>query len=380
MSHPTNPKYVVIAGGLTGGPITPLLGVVDFWHSKDDRITPVIIDVVPSFGHTMAQKLGFRFYKLTTGKLRRYKSWQNILVPFLVLFGFIQSIFILQKIKPKIVLGAGGFVQLPVMYAAWLLRIPRAIHQQDVLVTLSNRLCAPVANLVTTTFEFSIRDFPQESGLGKKYIKGTKVFWTGNPTNIRELDMPATKKYLEQTLNIKLNNQLPVMLVFGGAGGAEGLNNIITSSLPELTKVVQIIHITGPNNKYPHLKAENYFPLDISKNMPALYNVANLVLARAGINTLTELAEFGKPSIIVPMPNSHQELNAELIYKTHSGLVLDQSNLNADILIKAIRKIMFDQELQKKYQTNLRKLFPAHASENIVALIEKNLKHHDKQD
>ncbi len=371
MSSPTPPKYVVIAGGLTGGPIAPLLGVVNFWRSKNERITPVIVDVANSFGETIAHTQQIKFCKIITGKLRRYKTWKNLLFPLWLLIGFLQSLFILQKVKPRIVLGAGGFAQIPVMYAAWILRIPRVIHQQDVLVTLSNKLCSPIANLITTTFESSIRDFYQETGLGKTHIKGTKVFWTGNPSEYEEFEK-MHKKHPQLSDEIKLHDKLPVLLVFGGASGAQGINTAIINALSKLTKVVQIIHIVGPNNEIPK-SVENYHPIKSSKNMPALYNAADLVICRAGINTLTELAEFKKPSIIVPMPNSHQELNAQLLYDTQSALIVDQNELTPDVLIKAIRKVMFEADLQKNYVTNMRKLFPKNASANIIALIEKLL-------
>ncbi len=371
MSYPSNPKYVVLAGGLTGGPIAPLLGVVNFWRTKDERITPVIIDVAHSFGQAISDKHQIKFFRIITGKLRRYRTWKNLLFPLWLFIGFIQSLFILYKVKPRIVLGAGGFAQLPVMYAAWILRIPRVIHQQDVLVTMSNRLCSPIANIITTTFESSIRDFYQETGLGSKYIKGTKVFWTGNPSEYEHFDY-NNKKQLQLPQNIQLHNELPVLLVFGGASGAQGINIPIIKALPELIKVVQIIHVTGPNNEHP-TASTNYHPIELSKNMAALYNAADLVIGRAGINTLTELAEFEKPSIIVPMPDSHQELNAELLYNCKAALILDQSNLPPDILIRSIRKVMFDADLQKNYITNMRKLFPKKASSNIVDLIEKLL-------
>lgn len=367
MSHPTHSKYVVIAGGLTGGPVAPLLAVTDYWQTKDKLITPVIFDVRNSFGKLIAQRRNLAFYKITTGKLRRYWTIKNVLAPVLFFIGFLQSLYYLSKLRPRLVLGAGGFVQLPVMYAAWILRIPRMIHQQDVSVTLSNRLCTPIANLITTTFEGSIRDFPQGTGLGKKYIKGTKVYWTGNPVNLPD-------KHAKLSHDLKLNNELPVLLVFGGASGAESLNKIIHNSVPVLSKVVQIIHITGPHkNIYQPVK--NYHPIEVSTNMSPLYQAADVVLARAGINTLTELAEFGKPSIIVPMPDTHQEVNATLIYKSGSAMVLDQSTLTGDVLVKAIRKIIFEPDRQKKYVANLKRLFKSNAAQEIVSLIDHTVLH-----
>ncbi len=369
MSHPTNPKYIVLAGGLTGGPVSPLVAVAEYWKTKDERITPVIFDVKNSFGQDLAQHSGMSFCRIITGKFRRYVTIKNLLTPILILIGFFQSLYYLKKFKPKLVLGGGGFVQIPVMYAAWLLRIPRAIHQQDVLVTLSNRLCTPIANLITTTFESSIRDFPQGTGLGKKYISGTKVYWTGHP--VRSF---AKGKHATLPKHLKLSGELPVLFVFGGASGANPLNQLVLGSISQLTKVVEIIHLTGPN-KLSQKAQPKYHPMESSNNMSALYESADIVLGRAGINTLAELSEFGKPSIIVPMPQTHQELNAELLFKTKAALVLDQTTLTAESLIKAIRKILFDIELQKSYVANLRKLFKPNATKEIVALIEANLLH-----
>lgn len=367
-------QYIVLAGGLTGGPIVPLLAIADAWSKQDPKITPIIFDLKNSFGESISATEQILFKRIITGKFRRYWSWKNITLPFLFLTGFFQSLFALIYYRPVIVLGAGGFVQVPVMFAAWILRIPRAIHQQDVAVTLSNSLCAPIANLVTTTFEFSIRHFPQGTGLGMQYIKGTKVFWTGNPTRFENVEAnPKSKSFL----NLQLNTELPVLLVFGGASGAQALNNIIIKALPELTKVVQVVHLTGPG-KQQNLTVKNYHPIEFTDAMPELYNLASVVLARAGIGTLTELAEFRKPSIIVPMPQTHQESNAELIFRQQAALVLDQESLDSEILIKAIRKILFDPDLQRKYEVNMRKLFPANASDSILKLIHNVIHKHDR--
>ncbi len=369
MSYPTNKKNIILAGGSTGGPITPLLSIIRLWQKQDTRITPVIFDVKNSYGEAISKKDNIEFKKIYTGKLRRYWTIKNLLTPFLLIIGFFQSVYYLRKFHPRLVIGAGGFVQLPAMYAAWVMRIPRVIHQQDVMVTLSNKLCSPIANLITTTFEFSIRDFSQGTGLGPKYIQGTKVYWTGNPSLYEDLSI---NKDISLPKEIKLKSDLPVLLVMGGAKGASPLNQIIYSALPELTKVVQIIHITGPGKKTER-NQDNYYAIELSNNMAALYQTADIILARAGINTLTELAEFSKPSIIVPMPNTHQELNAELLFRTQSSLVLDQKDLDAELIIKAIRKILFESDRQKLYADNMRKLFPKNATKNILSLIMKLL-------
>lgn len=363
---PKRKKYVLLAGGLTGGPIKPLLSVINEWKSKDSDITPVIVDIKKSVSLNIAKSEGIQFQRIIAGKLRRYWSIYNLFTPILFVISLFQSFRLIRKYKPVLIMGAGGFVQLPLIIMGWICRVPRMIHQQDVTVSLSNQLAAPFASLITTTFEFSIRDFPQGTGLGNKYINGSKVYWTGNPTDIIE-DKISGKEAKEK---LSLHNQLPVLFIFGGGSGSQSLNKLIIENLSELTKVVQILHLTGIGKQKP-VEHENYHSFEFVDNMADFYSAADIVIARAGIGTLTELAEFGKPSIIVPMPQSHQEMNAELLFRTKSALVLDQEDLSAKILINAIRKILFDPDYEKQLVHNLRVIFPKHAKEKIVELIHK---------
>lgn len=367
-----NTKYIILAGGLSGGPIKPLLAIAKYWQEQDANIVPVIIDVKNSVSKSLAQDEGYLWHRIITGKIRRYWSFWNIISPFMMFIGFIQAFVLLRKYKPIMVLGAGGFAQTPLIVMAWILRIPKLIHQQDVLVTLSNRLCAPFANIITTTFEFSIRDFHQGTGLGMKYITGTKVFWTGNPTVASKTTY--TKSHAKK--HFGLHDHLPTLLVFGGGTGSAAINQIIVDSLPELTKVVQVLHITGIG-KGNFVSMENYHSLEFADEMGLFYSASDIVLARAGLGTLTELAEYGRPSIIVPMPKTHQELNAELLYRTKSALVLDQEDLDGQILINAIRKILFNHEYEKTLTHNIRAIFPKHADQKVVHLIQQYLKKHE---
>ncbi len=364
----------MLAGGLSGGPVTPLIAISQEWQKHDEHIMPVLVDLKKSASAIFAKDRKIQFHSIITGKLRRYWAWQNFFAPILLLIGLIQSILLLKKYKPIAVLGAGGFVQIPLIIAAWILRIPRFIHQQDVKPTLSNQICSMFANLVTTTFEFSIRDFLQGTGLGHKYITTDKVIWTGNPMVI-----PETKTTKKEALEeFKLHEKLPVLLVMGGGTGSQALNTLIIQSLPELTKVVQVIHSTG-RDKHEQRSHDNYRSYSFIENTDAAYKAADIVVSRAGIATLTELAMHKKASIIVPMPDSHQEYNAGLLYQTKSAIVLDQTELTVELLIKTIRKILFDVDFQKQMTDNFQLLFPPHAANKIYKLISDYIKMKDGQ-
>lgn len=369
--HQIKTKYLFIAGGLTGGPVMPLLAVAEEWQRHDKGIIPVIFDLKRSASRVIAQKRKLKFHRIITGKLRRYWTVKNVMMPFFVFIGLAQSFYFMRKYKPVAVLGAGGFVQLPLMFMAWIMRVPCFIHQQDVKATLSNQLCALFARLITTTFEFSIRDFLQGTGLGKKYITSNKVVWTGNPVlaDAKPVDPEEARQ------KFGLSSDLPVLLVLGGASGAKGLNEKIKTALPLLTTVVQVVHSTGPG-KGNIPSRHNYHPYEFISDMNSAYSCADVVLARAGIGTLSELAVYKKPSIIVPMPETHQEDNAALVYHASAGIAVAQEDLDAELIIRLIRKIIFSPDLQKKFGDNLSKLFPPKADEKIYHLIHEYISRH----
>lgn len=372
----TRKKYIFLAGGLSAGPIMPLFAVAEEWRNEDAAIWPVVLDVKGSVAEHQTVEKDYQFERVIAGKFRRYFSWHTFMLPFQLLVGIFQSIMLIKKYRPIAVLGAGGFVQLPVIFAAWLLKVPRFIHQQDVSVTLSNALCAPFADRVTVAFESSIRDFPQGTGLGKKYVRTEKVIWTGNP-KIDPTDAKMMNK-IKALEHFGLHRDLPVLLVVGGGTGAVGLNNLIYDNLGSLTKVVQILHSTG-KGKADVQKQENYHPFDYISDMDKAYVAADIVVSRAGLGALTDIAEHKKPAIIIPMPDSHQEVNAELLFKKKAALVLDQNETTSEKLIGVIRELLFNTELSEQLGKNFHNLFPPHAAHKVYKVISNYLanEHHN---
>lgn len=362
-------KYLFLAGGYSAGPMMPLLAVAAKWHEHDPSIKPVVLDVKNSIAEHLSRKSDFVYHRIVTGKLRRYFSFKNFAAPVLLLIGFIKSLYLLRKYRPIAVLGAGGYVQIPVIVAAWILRVPRFIHQQDVAPTLSNLICAPLANLITVTFESSIRDFPQGTGLGKKFVSTHKVVWTGNPKPSVDEQKISKTAALKQ---FGLHGDLPVLLVIGGGTGAVGLNQLIEQGLPALTKVVQIIHGVGRGKSHPRAQT-NYHPYEYIEDIDAAMSAADVVLSRAGLGALTNLAEHKKVAIIIPMPDTHQERNAELIYQRNAGIVLDQREITAEKLQNIIRELFFKPEVTSQFANNLHELFPIHADQKVYQAISKYL-------
>lgn len=367
---------VVIAGGQTGGPIMPLLAVVESLRKDFPRLQLMVLDTPSSTAKKIAKDQKFIFYPIRTGKLRRYWSLQNLLAPFWLFVGFIQSLYTMVQFKPNIVLGAGGFVQVPVIWAAWVLRIPILIHQQDVNLSLSNFLTAPCASKITTTFESSVRDF--HSGLGlfgshkKNKKNSSRVVWTGNPFrhSLKEGTLAEARKYFG------LSSELPVLLVTGGGSGAQGLNSLVVKALPELTKTFQIIHITGPGKKTEKVRP-NYNVYEFIEEIQLAYLVSDIVVSRAGVSTITELANLGKVTVIIPMPNSHQESNANLLYEKQAAVPLDQTTTTPEKFVSVLRKLILDGETQKYMKKNISEIMPKNSAHEISKIIV-DIIHHDK--
>ena len=211
----TKKRVVAFVGGETAGPIIPLIAVGEEWVKADSTITPIFIDKRKSVAAHVVPRAGFKFHSMSAGKLRRYWSFRNLFSPVLILVGIVRSILLFASYRPAVVVGAGGYVQVPVMIAAWILRIPRLIHQQDIVPTFSNRLIAIIASKITVTFEKSLKDFSQGTGFEKKVGTNSKIYWTGNPSRLDKnfVDSSQAKKEAMDVFN--LQDDYPVIFVLG---------------------------------------------------------------------------------------------------------------------------------------------------------------------
>lgn len=358
---------ILLVGGGSGGSVSPLIAVASALKAINPRVRFLFVGGKKGPEEQMSKAAGLPFAKITSGRFRRYFSLKNLGLPFLLLAGFWQAKKILSEFKPDAVFAAGSFVQVPVAWAARFKKIPIVLHQQDLLPGLANKLCQGAAQKITVTFEKSLTDF--ESGLGLFYKKpANKVVLTGNPFR-REL-AGFTK---EQGLKFFfLRSDLPTLLVLGGGTGAEGLNQIVIRALPKLTQFIQVIHVSG-SGKSLAKKSENYLPYEFLQNMGEAYAAADIVLSRCGLSTLTELSNLKKVSILVPMPNSHQEINGLLLKSFGAGLVAAQKDLSPGVLPKLLRDVLFNYNLQKHLSERIGQIMPHNAAEKIAKIIIKTV-------
>lgn len=356
---------ILFSGGGTGGSVSPLLAIAEelkknqaadfdfFWlGGKDGPEERMVASVGPTLGN-------IKYKAIYNGKLRRYWSWQNLLDIVRIKIGFFQSLFIMLFWRPKIVLCAGSFVSVPVVWAAWVFRIPVIIHQQDIEAGLANKFMAPFARVITVTFRESLRDF------------GKKAVWTGNPTRL-DVSLSTAEFVSEQTTNQAqfIKNNLPLVLILGGGTGSVAINDLVYDSISELTKFCQIIHLTG-KNKSPNIKNENYLQFDFldMARLSQCYQSADLVVTRAGLGVLTELAYLKKAAIIIPMPDSHQEANAKVFKDNSAAIVLKQIEITPNKFCESIKNLLANNEDRQSLKENIGKVMKDGARAEIAKII-----------
>lgn len=353
----------MLSGGGTGGSVTPLLAVAEVLLAESKELEVVFIgtrqgpekELVAAF----AGPRPLRFIPLKSGKWRRYFSWRNFFDLFRIGVAFFQALQILRTEKPDLVVSAGSFVSVPLIWAAAFKKIPILIHQQDVRPGLANRLMAPFARAITVTFEKSLIDY------------GPKAALIGNPIK----DLGSYQEGLALTRQkYQLGAQEPLLLVIGGGTGARAINEIFFEIGAELSADYRIIHLTG-TGKLPRPGAkkfpENYrlFEFLPHEEVLALLAAADLVVSRAGLGVLTELAALKKASIIIPMPQSHQEDNAALVKQAGAALVFEQAEAVPLFLKQAIRELLGDPEKRAVLGQKISRLISGQAAAKMAGII-----------
>ncbi len=179
---------ILLVGGGTGGPAIPLIAVQQRIKKNYPEAEFLFVGTHNGPEMKFAEQYQIPFVTVPAGKLRRYFSVRNIVAPFLIFFGFVKAWSVIRTFKPDVVFGAGGYVTVPVVMAAWMLRKKIVIHQQDVYPSLTNQLIAPLATKITVSFESSLKDFRINSGLIPTRSLEHKIVWTGNPYREELLD------------------------------------------------------------------------------------------------------------------------------------------------------------------------------------------------
>lgn len=322
---------IVLTGGGTAGHVTPHLAIIprllkEGWEihyiGSETGIEKELIESVE----------GVTYHAIKTGKLRRYFSIKNFSDPFRVLAGAAQSIALLKKLKPNVVFSKGGYVSVPVVYAAAINRIPVIIHESDMTSGLANKLSLPFAKELLCTFPETAKEV------------GKKALYIGAP--IRDELLNGRRERGMKLFGF--NDNRPVLMVVGGSLGAQAVNRAVRGALTELTKCFQVLHICGNGNvdgKYEGMKG--YVQVQyLKEEMADAYACADVVISRAGSNTICELLALRKPTLLIPYPSTasrgDQEVNAQSFERRGFSRVLEQTDLTPDMLVKSVVEVYKD--------------------------------------
>lgn len=349
---------ILFSGGGTMGSVSPLVAIYEECRKNNNNADDFLFigtKTGPEKKAIESYKIPFR--SVSSGKFRRYLSWQNITDPFKIIAGFFQALQIVWKFKPDVVVVAGAFVGVPVAYASWLLRKPVVVHQQDIIAGLANKLMANISRKITVSFEVSLKDFNTK-----------KTILTGNP--VRQEFYYCNRE--ESREFFKLSSDLPVLLVMGGGTGAQGINEIMKKAITDLVKFCQVIHVTGQGKKI-EIQSENYHQFEfLTSELIEALCVADVVVSRCGISTLSELSIMGKVSILIPMPDSHQEFNANYYQKHDAALVLSQKGMTPAMFVGVVKDLFLNRKNQRELLSrNISKIMAKDGAKRVVTLLKE---------
>jgi UDP-N-acetylglucosamine--N-acetylmuramyl-(pentapeptide) pyrophosphoryl-undecaprenol N-acetylglucosamine transferase len=350
---------ILCAGGGTLGSVTPLLAVINELRRSPEPVEVYWFGTNSGPERKLVESYKINFMALSAGKMRRYWSVQNFSDICRTMVGFFEALVWIVNNNVDVVLTAGSFVAVPVGWAAWLWNVPVLVHQQDVRPGLANKLLTPIATRITVSLKESLSNFP-----------ASKAVLVGNP--VRDIFTRVNKTQARNNLGLEQN--MLTLAVLGGGTGAEFFNRLMVSALPKFVNQIQIVHLTGMGKKSEYNAVPHYHVLDFTIDTSNILAAADLVVTRAGMGVLTELAALSKAALVVPIPYTHQEDNARLLEKKGAAKILNQSGLTVDSFVATVSQLLAEVSVRTELGKNLHNLFPPQPAISFVKEIYKLIK------
>jgi UDP-N-acetylglucosamine--N-acetylmuramyl-(pentapeptide) pyrophosphoryl-undecaprenol N-acetylglucosamine transferase len=360
-----NPFRVVIACGGTGGHLFPGLAVAETLKERghevllivsEKEIDTIVLKAHPDFRAEKVPSIGMP--SLLSPAFVRFlrRSWEG--------FGYCKSAY--RKFRPSVVLGMGGFTSTAPVLAGRQHKLPTFIHESNAIPGRANKLTARFATRVLLAFRACAAHFPNR-----------ECIVTGTPVR-RNLGSPLERRAALATFHLEENRR--TLLVMGGSQGASGINQMLFRCAPLLKdQPLQIIHLTGDRDD--RLAAANYqresiphYVAPFHHRMDEAYSAADLVISRAGAASLSELSQFGLPSILVPYPyatDDHQTCNANVFVQAGAAELQQERQTTPEAFSTLILNLLSDQRRREQMSSAARAILPRHAAENVANEIER---------
>ncbi len=350
-------KRIILTGGGTAGHVTPNIALLP--QLKENGYDIQYIGSYNGMEKALIEDFNIPYHGISSGKLRRYFDLKNFTDPFRVIKGFFEANSLMKELKPNVVFSKGGFVSVPVVIAAKRNHIPAIIHESDMTPGLANKLCFSSASKICCNFPETIANLPK----GKAVLSGSPI---------RDELLLGDKAKAKEFLGFE--DDKPVVMAMGGSLGALNVNKALRAILPELLKDFNVIHLCGKGKadpEYDKLKGYKQFEY-IKDELKDLFAITDVVISRAGANAICELLALKKPNILIPLPatssRGDQVLNARSFEKQGFSVVIEESSLNDDVLLNAVKDLY---ENKNKYIENMNNSDQNDGVKTIINLIKE---------
>lgn len=353
-------KKIVFTGGGTAGHIMPNLAIIEnlknykIYYLGSNGMEKQIISKYPNI----------TYIEIPVVKFVRSITPKNLLIPFKLIKSINYCKKILKEINPDIIFSKGGYVSIPVCIAGSKLQIPTLTHESDLTVGLANKLIAKKAKYLCCSFRETANSF------------GKNAIYTGSP--IRNSILHGNKNIIIS--RHKIDTKLPIILVVGGSLGAQPINECIWENIHNLSKKYYVIHITGKNNINNSLNTtKNYIQIEFANDIQNYFALSDMVISRAGSNTIFELLALKKPMLLIPLSKKSsrgdQILNAQNFKNNRIAKVILQDDLNYQTLKKGIEDCL---NLKDNLIKNMSSVKFANGNEKIIKLIAETANNNNK--
>ena len=353
---------VVISAGGTGGHIYPAISIINKIKEEEPNSEFLYIGTHNRMEKDLIPEMKIPYEPIVITGFKRKISFDNIKTITNFLRARKKCLKIIKEFKPDVVIGCGGYVTAPVIWAAKKLGCKTFIHEQNSVVGLSNKYLSKYADKIGVSFESTLKEFPQE-----------KVVLTGNPCSEKAIE---TKKASKEKLGLSEDKQL--VLIVMGSLGSKTINEKMTDYIYSFrNKNYEVIYVTG-NNYYDKLNSRG-FPKNVKvvpfiPNLPSVMKICDLMVSRAGASTMSEITALQVPTIFIPSPyvtNNHQYKNAMDLVKKDAALIIKEDELNKINFIKTIDDILEDKDRYNLIKKNLKEIGIIDSSSRIYNVLKE---------
>ena len=369
---------VIIAAAGTGGHINPGLAIANKIKQEEKDSKIIFIGTERGLENDLVPRAGYELKTIDAYGLSKEISINNLMHMIKTFKSYGEAKKIIEEFKPDIVIGTGGYICGPVITLAHKLGIPTMLHESNAFPGKAVKVLAKKADCVLVSFEDAI----------SRIQNARKTVYTGTPTKITKKNYSQEEvDKIKETIGLK--NNIPIVLVFGGSQGAQAINEaIIGIAKNNLNKEYQIMWATGPK-QYDLIKEKlendnlNINRINNMKIVPYIYNmeeimnISNVIVARSGAMTISEISNLGKPSILVPLPNvsnDHQLYNAKVLENIGAAKIILNKELTDEKLDLEIKNIVLYPQIMQKMGTNALKVATSNVEDKIYGEVKKLVK------